>query len=323
MKKATMVATTIIVAMMIFSFSVLAVPPTNDQLGAGMLVIGTQIGTMKDDIDGLKDRPVGVSRTYTDKADNILRGEIQKGDAETKKLAQLAVDKVNGFRWDSPEAQMAIQRWVEVHMFGGKKLEDIMGKDPKTGKVNTDAVALLDISYAPISLVKSVEGMSNNVSSLVDLVKKAQELAGKNVELSNGLVSTVKDLSETVVNPLVKRVDTIESTMPTDRSGNFLKLASITEVDTLSAKVDGIDAKVDMTQKDLDNVRALALKRDKALVTTYAAYVMRYGYEKGESEFKKWLAPQLSGKNEEEFNKVFNHIKANAEKALADGKIKY
>lgn len=335
MKKTTVLAIAIMMAGMFISVSYSQTTnqpqaPNLTEQQQNILITGSanKIDVLKKDVATLKTQTSGVDETKVSQLINqkavTMDGKTLKGlkaaDTETAKKAsdaltksQEALTKVNSFKVDfgSPEAQVAIKRWVEANMLGGKTLEQVMGRDPKTGKVNTDAIVLLDVAYASNANLKGVLGC---VTELKDLVKSNVEQVGKSIDLTGKLTTQLETLTG-IVDPLVARVDTIETNMPKDKEGKLVPVASQKDLDR-KADTNYVDTEISRVETkfedNLDNLGALALKKDKACVFFYASYML----EHNEEGFREWLRNQ---NKENEFDK----IKSKAEEAKGKGLVKY
>ncbi|MDD5433585.1 MAG: hypothetical protein PHE77_02945 [Candidatus Pacebacteria bacterium] len=221
----------------------------------------------------------------------VLVAQQKANEMALKRLAEEPI-----MDWNSPQAQGAIKAWVEQNMLGGKKLEEVMGKDV-TGKVNTDTLALLNNSFASKALEIKADGIEKMVG----------EVEGK----VSSLDAQVKTLSESVINPLVDKVAELKNKVPNDTltKTDLDKKADKTEVETLKGEIKEVDNKVDNVRKA---TAAIALgKKDRALVYIYASY-----YQEGNIEgFRSWLKSQ--GKE-----KMFGAIKKAAEEVAKNGHIK-
>jgi len=335
MKKTTVLAIAIMMAGMFISVSYSQTTnqpqaPNLTEQQQNILITGSanKIDVLKKDVATLKTQTSGVDEIRVnqliDKKAVTMDGktlkDLKKADEDTNKKSQEALvkssealTKVNSFKVDfgSPEAQVAIKRWVEANMLGGKTLEQVMGKDPKTGKVNTDAIILLDSAYAS---KESVKGLLGCVTELKDLTKSNVDHVGEGIKITEKLLGQVEKLTG-IVDPLVARVDTIEGNMPKDKDGKLVPTASQKDLDRKADQtyVDTEIARVETKFEDnIDNLRALALKKDNACVFVYASYML----EHNEEGFREWLRNQ---NKEGEFDK----IKAKAEEAKQKGIVKF
>lgn len=229
-----------------------------------------------------------------------------------KKLAMVKPD------WSSPEAQTAIKSWVEQNMLGGKPLEQVMGKD-QSGKVNTDAVALLDSVYAPINLVARVNSMEGQWAAMDAAWPKNKEgekdsLAGTTcVGLFVG--EKVKELGDS----LNLKIDDIATNLPKDKDGKLILAASQRDLEQKADQsyVDTEVARVETNcEANIDNLRGLTLKGEKSAIFVYASYMLK-GDEAG---FRAWLKPLVK---EKELENEFDKIKSNAQEAKAKGLVRF
>ncbi len=230
--------------------------------------------------------------------------------AAWKKLAEKPV-----ISWNSPEAQTAIKSWVEKNMLGGKTLEQVMGKDVKTGKVNTDAIALLDANYA------GKQELDVNRNSVAKLEGDLGVVNNNFVALSeqmNQHTAQLTTLSNDVIDPLIDKVATLQLNASKDNAGKVTPMASQTDLDTkLATKADKTE--VNELKETVNNVRdgvvELALdKKTEGLCYLYASY-----YNEGKvDKFKEFLKAKCKRNWQDEFDKI---IRA-SEKMLQAGRLK-
>ncbi len=235
---------------------------------------------------------------------------VQRKQDLEKRIADMKPD------WKSVEAQRAIQAWVEKNMLGGKTLEQVMGKNPQTGKVNTDIVPLLDEAYTSNKNFKELLGC---VTELKDIVKKDINQGEEQTKIFEKLLTQVENLTKDVATPLVDQVKDIHANMPKEKDGKLVQAASQKDMDQKAdaSYVDSEISRIETNVADnIDNLRALALKKDKAFIFVYASYMLK----NDEQGFRAWLKPQVK---ESEFEEKFNDIKAKAEEAKAKKIVKY
>ncbi|MDD4990518.1 MAG: hypothetical protein PHW31_04440 [Candidatus Pacebacteria bacterium] len=208
--------------------------------------------------------------------------------------------------WSSPEAQTAIKSWVEVNMLGGRPLEQVMGKDA-VGKTNTDAVALLDASYAgKQDLVKTnleLTGIQTKVSELstsvinntMDIGQLCQILVWKDITGEDGKTYRVPISLQPDMLPENVQV---AITDVSDLKAGMVQKADKTEVEALKGEIQRVEAKVDILR---DAITAVGLgEEDRGLVYVYVSY----DQEKNINGFKSFLKVQGQEKNFEKIRKA-------------------